>query len=62
MRKVMLEDGFPDDPADVLPPRVSRTAADDGRHLTARTLCQPGDNGTVFNQEALLWPLPARSG
>jgi hypothetical protein len=30
MRKVMLEDGFPDDPADVLPPRVSRTCAERG--------------------------------
>jgi hypothetical protein len=39
------------------PPAVSRTAADDGRHLTARTLCQPGENGTVFRPEALAWPL-----
>jgi len=40
---------------------VSRADTDDGIHLTARTLCQPGDNGTIFRQDALVWPLPPDS-
>ena len=56
MRKETLEGGSPGHRAGV-PPTVPRTATDDGIHLTARTLCQPGDNGTVFRQDALVWPL-----
>jgi hypothetical protein len=44
-----------------IPPTVPRIAADDGRHITARTLCQPGENGMVFSQDALTWPLPPDS-
>ena len=60
MRKETLEGSSPGHRAGV-PPTVPRTASDDGIHLTARTLCQPGDNGTVFRQEALVWPLPPDS-
>jgi hypothetical protein len=60
MRKGTLEGGSPGHRPGV-PPAAPRTATDDGRHLTARTLCQPGENGTVFRQDALVWPLPPDS-
>jgi len=60
MVKETRERDSPDYRTDI-PPTVPRTAADDGRHITARTLCQPGENGTVFSPDALTWPLPPDS-
>ena len=60
MRKGTLEGGSPGHRAGVSP-TASHTVMDDGRHLTARTLCQPGENETVFRPEALAWPLPPDS-
>jgi hypothetical protein len=61
MRKGTLEGRFPGYRAGV-PPTVPRTATDDGRHLTARTLCQPDDDEEItFQAEALAWPLPPGS-
>jgi hypothetical protein len=61
LRKGMLEGDSPGHRSGVVLTTVPRTATDDGRHLTARTLCQPGESGTVFSQDALVWPLPPDS-
>jgi hypothetical protein len=60
LRKGTLEGDSPGHRPGV-PPTAPRTATEDGRHLTARTLCQPGENGMVFSQDALTWPLPPDS-
>jgi len=58
MRKGTLEGRFPGYRAEV-PPTVPRTATDDGKHLTARTLQIPEEINTgAFREEALNWPLP----
>ena len=55
LRKGTLEGDSPGHRSGV-PPTAPRTAADDGRHLTARTLCQPGRTGPFSARRPLCGP------